>query len=440
MAVPNEVAYAVSYVGVVFVTLWSPRRRVTMIATVVATLLAVGGAFLDPNAAPTSQTIANRAVALGAIWLTALVVLQHKRADAARRSVQERNAALLENMEAAFIGMDAEGRITDWNPQADHLFGWSRQEALGRPLVETIIPPELRAAHMQGLGRFLDTGKGAVLRKPMEMQGLRRDGRLFPVELLIGAHQQPSGEYWFYAFLQDITARKQAERKLRAKQRAIERLAERLMSSQEDERRRVARELHDDISQEMAVWSMKLARAEESLPPEFREPLRPLQEGAVELANKVHAISHSLHPAILEQLGLVDGIRHECERFTEHQGIEVDFRSDELPTRVPIEVALPVYRILQEAFRNIAKHAGAKHVKVRLGCKDEQVCLLIEDDGKGFEGERRDSDGHLGLLSMQERAHFMGGRLVIESAPAQGTRVELHAPLKTECPGSPTLS
>lgn len=431
--VPSGVAYGVSYTVVILITLSSAERRVTIIAAVVTSVLTILGPFLDPAIGETSlrQIVANRALAIAAIWAIALIIVRHKKTARVLHLNQQDKAAILDSIQTAFIEMDSSGVITSWNPHAELIFGWSREEAIGRTLAETIIPEEFRDAHHRGMQRFLSTGQAKVLDKWIELEGLRRDGTVFPVELLLGVRQRASGGLYFFGFIQDITQRKQNELDLQKSHSALENLSGHLISSHEDERRRLARHIHDDFSQRMAIWTMELAHAEEGAPQAVQEVLQDLRTQAEELAVDLHEMSHRLHPDVLEPLGFVAGIQNECERFEELEGIEVILESD-VPVQVPLDIALALYRVVQEGLRNVAKHAQARRVTVALDIVEGRVTLSISDDGVGFTPGSRDAGTHLGLLSMSERARALGGSFTIKSQPGQGTCVEIDVPLPLE--------
>jgi PAS domain S-box-containing protein len=428
--VPNGVAFGVSYTLATLATLSSPQRRVTIIVTIVASLLAILGVFLgaadDPT--PFSLVMTNRALALGVIWAITLIIVQHKKTARALQLNQQHEAAISESIQTGFVEMDAEGKITGWNRHAEEIFGWSRDEALGRVLADTVIPEAFREGYQRGLQRYLATGEAKLLNKWIELEGLRRDGSTFPLELFLGVRQRASGEPGFFGFLQDNTERQRADRELRESHHISADLAGRLISSHEDERRRLARHLHDDFSQRVAIWTMELAQVEQAMPGDVHPGLHNLQEQAEELARDLHELSHRLHPAVLEQLGFVTGVRNECDRFQELEGIEVSFHSD-ITEEVPLEIALAMYRVVQEGLRNVARHAQARRVTVWLTCRGGRVHASITDDGVGFEAGRGDERTHLGLLSMNERARAVGGSCSVTSEPGHGTCVEIEAPL-----------
>lgn len=427
--VPLGSAYAVTYTIIILTTLSSPKRWVTNVLAAVATFLIILSAFLDPPfTAPSRDVLVHRAFALAAIWTIALIIVHHKKVAAALRFNENHKAAILDNMRVAFIEMDEAGRIVTWNPHAQELFGWSREEAVGRDLAETIVPGASRAAHRRWRESFLLNGDSSILNRWVEIDGLRRDGETFQALVLMGALKLESGGYRFFAFLKDITKRKRIARELKASHSLMRSLAGRLISSHEEERRRLARHLHDDVSQRVAVFTMELSEAEESSPPEIRESLQSCRVQAEELAAELHAMSHRLHPAALEQLGLVTSVQNECIRFQEVEGIGCSFSSD-VQTEAPFEIALAAYRIVQEALRNAARHAQAQHVKVRLTSTDGRLQVSIADDGVGFDVGSADEKSHLGLLSMKERTRGVRGRITVTSQPGQGTRVEMEAPL-----------
>lgn len=432
LAAPNGISFGISYAVLVLASLWLDSVRSTLWAAATGIVLAVVGAFLNPAPwIPTPTVVANRGLAIGAICITAAVVALRKGTARRLRSDQRRTAEILKTVPAAFVGMDDAGRITDWNRQAEQTFGWSAKEATGCVLAETIIPEEMREAHEKGLRRLLETREGSVLYKPIEMEAVRRDGGRFPVEFLFGSYRGELGERLFYAFAQDISERKRVENELRENQGVMASLAGRLISSHEDERRRLARDLHDDFSQRLAVWAMELGQAELNPGDDPTALLRRLRAQVEEMAEEVHELSHRLHPAILERIGLVESIRHECERFQEAAGVDVSYHAD-VQYKIADDAALALYRVTQEALRNVSKHAKASAVAVRLVSEEGRLTLSVADDGVGFDTTKRDYERSLGLVSMTERARLVRGELRIESKPGEGARLEMTVSLDEE--------
>jgi two-component system CheB/CheR fusion protein len=249
--------------------------------------------------------------------------------------------------------------------------------------------------------------------------------------------------------LEDVTGRKQIERVLLTERQrlagqvetaalALDRskdelraLAASLFTSQEDERRRVARELHDEVSQALAIIEdevEQLGTGPEAEGTELRAKLNGLRHRVSELSEEVRRISKGLHPSVLEDLGLAEALRQLVRDFGEREGMLVTFADRAVPAVIPVGPAAALYRIAQEALRNVAKHAGKTHVKVTLVGIDRVLQLSVRDLGEGFDiGEVRGRG--LGLVSMEERARWAGGSLRIESTPGEGTSVEAEIPL-----------
>jgi signal transduction histidine kinase len=221
------------------------------------------------------------------------------------------------------------------------------------------------------------------------------------------------------------------ERALRQTRAGLRALAARLLRAQEEERRRIAREMHDDWTQRLALACIDLVKLERHIgAPEVALPLlRTVHEQLVRLAEDVHSLSRQLHPSILDDLGLVEALRSECASFSRREGIAVAYHPQDVPPTVPRDVALCVYRVAQEALRNVAKHAAVSEARVVLAAPGPELVLRIEDDGVGFDTVAVRSEPGLGLSSMEERVRLVRGRLAIASAPGRGTTVEVRVPV-----------
>ena len=237
----------------------------------------------------------------------------------------------------------------------------------------------------------------------------------------------------------EITERKRAEEALQESQTAlrlsiqeIRELAGKLLFAQEEERRRLARELHDDFTQRLAVLAIDVGRLEQQLqstPEPVSKKLHEMKGRIVRLSEDIHKIARQLHPSILEDLGLADAIESECTRFSEQEKIQVNFKREDFPERLPKDVSLCIYRIAQEGLRNVAKHAHAKKVRIRLRRTNGSLVLSIRDTGVGFDTAGLEGKQGLGLASMEERVRLIRGSLSIYSEPGQGTTIEVRAPL-----------
>ena len=237
----------------------------------------------------------------------------------------------------------------------------------------------------------------------------------------------------------DITQHKQAEDGLRTSEAALRQSQERyrmlaghLLTVQEAERKRLARELHDDLSQRLAALAMEaetLERQTSLLSGADHARLKKMKDKLVELSIDVHAMSRRLHPSILDDLGLADAVASECAMFRKRDGIVINYRVENISREIPPNVAVCLYRIVQEVLRNISRHARATEVAIALVGEDQDIRLSISDNGKGFDpGQKRSTVG-LGLDSMEERAYLIGGDFSAKSQPGQGTVIEVLAPL-----------
>jgi two-component system CheB/CheR fusion protein len=219
-------------------------------------------------------------------------------------------------------------------------------------------------------------------------------------------------------------------RELSGTQKELQALTASLFSSQEEERRRVARELHDDISQKLALLEIDAQQVEpkiESNPVQARKELESLRTAIGDLSEEVRRISHGLYPSVIEDLGIAPAIRSLVEDFGQREEMTVTFRAENVPDNVPLEIATGMYRIAQEALRNVAKHAGRTYVKVLLAGGPGRLRLQVIDAGKGF--DTRALTPGLGLIGAGERVRIMRGVLTIESKPGEGTRLSVDAPL-----------
>jgi signal transduction histidine kinase len=216
-----------------------------------------------------------------------------------------------------------------------------------------------------------------------------------------------------------------------------------LINAQEMERRRLASELHDDFSQRLALLTLGLENASETLPDSSEATKRQLHEllnSASELGADLHTVSHRLHPSALEKLGLVPGLKALCEEFTSRQGIKIVFSSKNIPRSVPSNVALCLFRIVQESLQNLRKYSGASQGQVNLCKEGDRLFLSVSDEGHGFEMMEMRNRVGLGIRSMGERARLVGGQFEIHSQRGKGTRIDVCVPLQQEIETAEELS
>ncbi len=312
------------------------------------------------------------------------------------------------------------------NPSACRLLGYREEDIVGLQLSKIIggsgDEPEWmdrlrRNRSLPAIETDLRTAAGGTM--PV----------LFTAAFIEGAHGRTEEIVWV---AQDIAERKAAEEQLRASRQESRVLAGRLLSAHEEERSRLARELHDDVTQRLAMLAIdvgKLARGN-LLDADARSRLEELKERVVVLSHEIQDLSRRLHPSALDDLGLIAALRAECSGLSTRLGIPVSFASEEPPQSFPRDAALALYRIAQECFRNIATHADASEVSVELGVVEEAVRLTIEDNGKGFDRDAARERKGLGLASMDERVRLIGGSLRIRAKPGEGVKVTVEVPLE----------
>ena len=312
----------------------------------------------------------------------------------------------------------------------------------GRPMQSEVGDGWTADVHLDDLQGCLDTywrAFEARRRFTMEYRLRRYDGEFRWVLDTGVARFESDGRFAGYiGSCFDISERKRAEEALRASEQSLRRsrrehriLAGRLLQAQEVERRRVARELHDDLTQRLAALAIEVGGLEQRADQSgaIACALDGIREQLVRLSEDVHALSRQLHPAILDDLGLVDALRSECLCFTQREGVAVTYRPGRIPEDLPQDVALCFYRIAQEALRNIAKHARAGRARVVLAGTDADLILTVADSGVGFDPSRARQRPGLGLASMKERARLIRADLSIRSQPGRGTTIVVRVPL-----------
>jgi PAS domain S-box-containing protein len=350
-----------------------------------------------------------------------------------RRRAEARFRQVIETAPTGMLLVGGDGAIAMVNAQVEKLFGHGRDELVGRP-VELLLPDWAKGT------RLIDgvVGEAAPACRPtgfgQDQAGRRKDGSDFPVEVGVSPLRTSRGLFVLASVI-DLTDRRRAEQEVRAGQRELRALTGRLLEAQELERRRIARELHDDVNQELALLAIEaelMARPAAGAPPAGAAGARELAARLKQLSSAVHDLSHQLHPSKLEHVGLVAAVKGLCKELRQGHGLEVEFAHHPEPGAIPQEVALCLYRIVQEALRNVLRHSGTCRAAVSLIGEAGGVCLCVSDDGRGF--DPRAAGAGLGLVSMRERLHLVGGEITIDSRRSGGTRIRVRVPLATAAP------
>jgi PAS domain S-box-containing protein len=393
----------------------------------------------------------------------AAIALHNSRTLGSLEHSEKRFRAVAQTASDAIISTDSEGNIVFWNRTAEVMFGFPSEEVIGGSL-EKIIPVPLRHAHRRGMERIRSAGTSKMTGRSVELTALKKGDVEFPIELSLSSWKQNS-DVFFTGIIRDITERKQAEKELQKARNGLERrveertselsesnrllrqeiaereraeealkesekavryLASRLLETQESERKRVARDIHDTLGSSLAAVKFRLERflSEPEMSPSIEDAVTMIQR-TMEEARRIQL---ALHPSMLDDLGILSTLSWFIREFCKtYPGIRVESELEIKEKEVPKELKTVIYRILQEAFNNIAKHSNADRVRLALRGEDGMIAFTIEDNGIGFDanlrGLSRNSRGGLGLSSMKERAEMAGGSVVIRSEPGKGTAI-----------------
>ena len=310
-------------------------------------------------------------------------------------------------------------------------------EFTGLPLEKLLNDGWLDAVHPDDLEQCVNTYVPLVeARKAfvVEYRLRRRDGAFRSMlDCAVPNHAADGSYVGYIGCCLDVTDLKAAEQLRRSSEvalelshREVQQLAGQLIGAHEDERRRLARELHDDLTQRLALLAIDVGCMENGA--SKSEGLARLRQDLIRLSEDVHALSYRLHPSVLDDLGLIEALRIECDRVARQNALRVDLDTCGVPAGVPGEASLCLFRVAQEALSNAVRHAGAKAVRVALSPSSEGLRLAISDDGSGFDPARPRDRASLGLASMRERVRIVRGKLDIESSSGSGTTVVAWVP------------
>jgi PAS domain S-box-containing protein len=366
------------------------------------------------------------------------------------RQAHEHAAAILESITDGFVALDREWRFTYVNAEAERINSIRREDQIGKSQWE-----------------LFPTTKGTLLerewrRAVAEQVAVQFEFYYEPWDAWFQNKAYPTKDGGLSVFYHDITARKRYESALQlahdelearvrdrtqelseanhrlgkqiAKRKKVQEarteLLRRLVHAQEEERRRIARELHDDLTQRLAILAIDSGRLEQlpECPATIANQARDIREQLAVLSEDVHSLSRQLHPSILDDLGLVDALRSECLSVSQRDGLMVTYRARNVPNTLSRDLAVCVYRVAQEALRNVCRHAQTRQASVRLLAKKQELILCVRDYGIGFDLAARRKVG-LGLESMRERARLIQARLAVRSLPGEGTQITMRVPL-----------
>ena len=360
-------------------------------------------------------------------------------ADQRIESSEARLSAIVDSAMDAVITVDGAQRIVLFNRAAEQLFRCTRAEAIGAPL-ERFLPQRFRAAHHGHIEHF---GRTGVTSRRMgdvtTLWALRADGEEFPIEASISQSGNLSGspgERFYTVILRDITVRKQHEDALKRSQQELRELSARVLEAREEEKARIARELHDELGQLLTALKMDLGALHEGVPAALHARIEAMNALLDQTVSATRRIAADLRPMMLDDLGLADAAGWLVDDFAKRSGLscEIRFQPEGPIADVAKPVAVAVYRAVQESLTNIARHASARRVWIQFTVEDGALRVEVEDDGRGIALPDLAKARSLGLRGMRERFNYLGGSLDIGSAPRGGTRLRLRVPLQASGP------
>jgi signal transduction histidine kinase len=336
---------------------------------------------------------------------------------AAVTSAEARTGALLKAIPDLMFVLHRDGTYLDYDARDPKLLFVPSSAFLGRKVRE-IMPPALAEVMMDALQRACQIDEPVVVEYELPMD----EPRFYEARIVqVDADR-------LLSIVRDVTEAKRASELNRD-------LAGRLIASQEVERQRIARELHDDISQRLALLNFQIDRAAEQVDAEeLRVRLRKLSAQAGEIGSDVHHMAYELHPSRLRTVGIVDALQSLCRDTSQLRNLQIGFSHQAVPPSVDGDILLCLYRIVQEALHNVARHSQAREAQVSLTCDEGHIALQVADSGVGFDPKSL-AQASLGLVSMRERVAAVKGQFAIAAAPGGGTQITVRVPLRSQPAG-----
>jgi PAS domain S-box-containing protein len=360
------------------------------------------------------------------------VEAERSRSEAARRESEEKYRNLIESTRDLIFIVDGKGTYTYANPQFERATGYLIGDLIGQPFTFLVAPEHIEAT----IRRFKKGIRGEDT-PPYEADLINRNGSRVPVEFLVTTQYDTAGKaVGRFGIGRDITERRRAEEILKQQSRQLRILSARLSEAEELERKRIARELHDQVGQNLTVVGINLSIVKSKIPAGEMDVQKARLEDSMVLVEEIteftRCLMSDLRPPDMDLLGLVASIGWYGERFSMRTGVDVVVEGEEIHPRPAADVENNLFRIVQEVLTNIGKHARAGCARVRVDVIDGMLRLVIADDGVGFDPSRApkvEARGGWGLMTMTERAEAIGGRFLVESKIGEGTRVTVEVPL-----------
>jgi PAS domain S-box-containing protein len=352
-------------------------------------------------------------------------ITERKQIEAALRENEQRYRTLFSKATDGILLLDTEGNIVDVNSAFARMHGYTVDELIKMNLRE-LDTPETLALAPERIRRIL---AGETM--GFEVEQFHKDGHIVPLEVAASAIDI-DGRPYALGFHRDITERRRAEQEIRRSQQELRSLAKAANEALEAERRRTARELHDELGQSLTALKMDLESLRSALPPgrpeleERAQAMHTLLDGTIAATRRIAA---DLRPLMLDDLGLAAALDWLTRNFSKHTGIATDLVIDDTVAQVPEPIASALYRITQESLTNVAKYAQATTAEIRLERDGDWVQLMVRDNGRGIESADQNKRGAFGLLGIRERVMLLGGEVAINGEPGQGSEVRARIPL-----------
>ncbi len=468
--IPLGFSVSMLYIPICLAGLWLKGRRFASIMEVVCSGLMVAGLFVSPPGGPFSWSIVNRTIGLVALWsalwggkLFAQRTAELERTKASlqqeiahRQQAEQALLAINEQLESRIaqrteqlktaldrwelVTQATHDGVYDWDLTTDRVIytpHWKAMHGFSDDDENESAQQWLQRIHPDDRPRVLDHLEGYLAGKRLEFgeeyRIQRRDGHwIWVLDRGIALRDETGRAVRLVGSEKDITEQKRAEETLRRQTFQLEELTAKLLTAQEQERQRIACELHDDFSQRLAALAVDLGSLLRACPPDppLQARLRTIHEAAGQLADDVHTFAYRLHPSLLEHLGLEAAIRDHIDEFSRRTGLAVQYVRRSIPQTIPLDIATCLYRVAQEGLQNVQKHAEASDVLVRLLGTAGGIGVCIQDNGKGFVYKPGDAHSSgLGLISMKERVRLLKGSFRLRTQPGKGTEIHAWIPL-----------
>ena len=360
-------------------------------------------------------------------------ITERVRVDSLLARGEARLRGILDSAMDAIITIDESQHIVIFNAAAEAMFGCPKEEALGAPLL-WFIPERFRGVHGDHVRNFGETGTASRRMGALRIvTGVRRNGEEFPIDASISQVTE-LGSKFYTVILRDVTARALSEEALRRSKEELQELGAAAHEAREQEKSRIARELHDELAQALTALQMDVAWCKEKLPAgqgSFAQKLDRMETLLDTTVTATRRIAADLRPLMLDDLGLLPAVEWLVENFTQRTGVPCELAVSTSDLRLNNANSTAVFRIIQESLANVAKHARASHAEVSIEQNGSGVTISVRDDGLGFSPHHPRKPNSFGLVGLRERAYLLGGEVAFISAPGRGTNIEVRLPVSS---------